>query len=98
MVAPATAATLARFAQGMADDLLTTLYLAFRGPVLVAPAMNCEMWAHPAVQRNVNQVRADGVEVIDPVEGWLSCGQVGVGRMADPGRIWDRVQAALNRA
>ena len=95
VVAPATAATLARCAQGLADDLLTTLYLAFPGPVLMAPAMNCEMWANPAVQRNVNQLRADGVGIVDPAEGWLSCGTIGAGRMAEPGVIWDRVQETL---
>ncbi|MFM8287476.1 MAG: flavoprotein [Planctomycetaceae bacterium] len=95
VIAPATAATLARCAHGLADDLLTTLYLAFSGPVLMAPAMNCEMWASQAVQRNVNQLRSDGVEIVDPAEGWLSCGTIGAGRMADPGLIWDRVQDAL---
>ena len=57
--------------------------------------MNCEMWASQAVQRNVNQLRSDGVAIVDPAEGWLSCGTIGAGRMADPGLIWDRVQEAL---
>jgi phosphopantothenoylcysteine decarboxylase/phosphopantothenate--cysteine ligase len=86
-VAPATANFPAKAATGHADDLLSTLYLSFTGPVLVAPAMNCEMWAKPAVQRNVATLRADGVQIIDPEEGWLSCREVGPGRMAAPERI-----------
>jgi phosphopantothenoylcysteine decarboxylase/phosphopantothenate--cysteine ligase len=83
-VAPATANFLAKAAQGVADDLLSTLYLSFTGPVLVAPAMNVEMWSKAAVQRNVAQLRADGVRIIDPESGWLSCRDVGAGRMAEP--------------
>ena len=74
-VAPATANTLAKFAMGTADDLLSTLYLCFRGPVWVAPAMNDRMWEHPATHRNVEQLRNDGVHFIDPADGWLSCRQ-----------------------
>lgn len=94
-VAPATANFLAKAAQGLADDLLSTLYLCFEGPVLIAPAMNCEMWQKPAVQRNVSQLRADGVELIDPQEGWLSCRVRGVGRMAEPPVIAAAVRQAL---
>lgn len=90
-IAPATAHLLAQAAQGLAPDLLTTLYLAFEGPVLVAPAMNAQMWAKRAVQRNVAQLRHDGVQIIDPEEGWLSCRQVGAGRMASP----ETIQAAI---
>ncbi|MCL4202149.1 MAG: phosphopantothenoylcysteine decarboxylase [Pirellulaceae bacterium] len=86
-VAPATANFLAKAAQGIADDLLSTLYLAFPGPVVVAPAMNTVMWNQPAVQRNVRQLREDGVHFVDPEEGWLSCRASGAGRMADPERI-----------
>jgi phosphopantothenoylcysteine decarboxylase/phosphopantothenate--cysteine ligase len=82
VVAPATADFLAKAAVGLADDLLSTLYLAFSGPVLLAPAMNVEMWEKAAVQRNVAQLRADGVRFVDPAEGWLACGTRGVGRMA----------------
>ena len=78
-VAPATANLLAKAARGLADDLLSTLYLSFTGPVLVAPAMNCEMWEKPAVQRNVAQLAADGVHFVDPEEGWLSCRATGDG-------------------
>ena len=94
-VAPATANFLAKAAHGMADDLLSTLYLSFTGPVLLAPAMNCEMWAKPAVQRNVAQLRSDGVQFVDPEEGWLSCRTRGVGRMAAPERIYAAIQQLL---
>lgn len=93
LVAPATADFLAKAAHGHADDLLSTLYLAFTGAVLVAPAMNSEMWAKPAVQRNVAQLRADGVSFVDPEDGWLSCRTRGVGRMAGP----EAIAAALGR-
>ena len=86
-VAPATANFLAKAAHGIADDLLSTTYLVFNGPVLVAPAMNAEMWSKPAVQRNVAQLRSDGVIILDPQPGWLSCRQEGLGRMADPENI-----------
>jgi phosphopantothenoylcysteine decarboxylase/phosphopantothenate--cysteine ligase len=94
-VAPATANFLAKAACGLADDLLSTLYLAFPGPVLVAPAMNNAMWEKAAVQRNVAQLRADGVRIIDPEEGWLSCRVKGVGRMANPDRIFAAIQETL---
>jgi phosphopantothenoylcysteine decarboxylase len=87
IVAPATAASLARMAHGLADDLLTTTLLATLAPVYVAPAMNCNMWAKPAVQRNVQQLVQDGLHIIDPEEGWLSCGRIGAGRMAAPATI-----------
>jgi phosphopantothenoylcysteine decarboxylase/phosphopantothenate--cysteine ligase len=93
VVAPATANFLAKAAQGLADDLLSTLYLSFTGPVLMAPAMNCEMWAKPAVQRNVAQLRSDGVQFVDPEEGWLSCRTRGIGRMAAP----EKIQAAIDQ-
>jgi phosphopantothenoylcysteine decarboxylase/phosphopantothenate--cysteine ligase len=96
-VAPATANFLASSACGLANDLLSTLYLAFTGPVIVAPAMNCEMWAKPAVQRNVEQLRSDGVLFVDPQEGWLSCRTRGVGRMADPAMIYAAIEQALAR-
>lgn len=82
-VAPATANFLAKAAHGLADDLLSTLYLSFPGPVLLAPAMNSDMWAKPAVQRNVAQLKEDGVSFVDPDEGWLSCRRTGPGRMAE---------------
>jgi phosphopantothenoylcysteine decarboxylase/phosphopantothenate--cysteine ligase len=94
-VAPATADFLAKAALGLADDLLSTIYLGFNGPVVLAPAMNSRMWSQPAVQRNVGQLREDGVHFVDPEEGWLSCRQAGVGRMADPERILATIQSLL---
>src|SRR5262249_10880966 len=95
VVAPASADCLAKFAHGLADDLLSTLYLALTGPVLAAPAMNRGLWAKPAGQRNIAQVRADGVQFVDPGQGWLSCGQTGPGRMAEPDEIFDRIGQLL---
>jgi phosphopantothenoylcysteine synthetase/decarboxylase len=95
VVAPASADFLAKAAHGLADDLLSTLYLAFTGRVLMAPAMNTAMWEKPAVQRNLTQLRADGVQFIDPESGWLSCRQVGAGRMAAPERIVEEVKRLL---
>lgn len=94
-VAPATANFLAKAAAGLADDLLATLYLAFDGPVLVAPAMNSAMWAKAAVQRNVATLRGDGVEFIDPEEGWQSCRRLGAGRMASPETILAAIENRL---
>lgn len=96
VIAPATANFLAKAASGLADDLLSTLYLAFTGPVLLAPAMNTEMWEKPAVQRNVEQLRADGVRLVDPEEGWLSCRTLGAGRMAAPEKIFAAIDALLS--
>ncbi|MCP4175838.1 MAG: phosphopantothenoylcysteine decarboxylase [Fuerstiella sp.] len=87
IIAPATASSIARIANGFADDLLSTTVLATKAPVYVAPAMNCEMWAKPSVQRNVSQIVEDGMMIVDPEDGWLSCGQVGAGRMAAPETI-----------
>ena len=84
-----------RAAWGLADDLLSTLLLAFDGPVLMAPAMNTRMWQKPAVQRNVRQLAADGVELIDPEDGYLSCGAQGPGRMASPESIFDAIARRL---
>lgn len=95
-VAPATANFMAKAACGLADDLLSTLYLAFSGRVVMAPAMNSEMWAKSAVQRNVTQLRADGVILVDPEEGWLSCRRVGAGRMASAERIRAAIDAQFS--
>jgi len=94
-VAPATANFLAKTAHGLADDLLSTLVLSFTGPILLAPAMNNEMWEKPAVQRNVKQLRQDGVHFADPQEGWLSCRTRGVGRMAEPADIFKSIDELL---
>ena len=95
VVAPASADFLARAAHGLADDLLTTLLLCADCPVILAPAMNAAMWKHPAVQRNVEQVVADGARIVPPGSGWLSCRQSGVGRMAEPAEIAAVIRAVL---
>jgi phosphopantothenoylcysteine decarboxylase/phosphopantothenate--cysteine ligase len=87
LVAPATANALAKFANGIADDFLSTLYISTTAPVLVAPAMNVEMWAHPATRENVRRLRERGVQFIDPEEGYLACRTVGPGRLAEPHEI-----------
>ncbi len=95
VVAPATANILAKFAHGIADDFLTTMYLATQAPVLVAPAMNVNMWNHPATQANLEILRERGVRVIEPGTGDLACGEVGAGRMAEPEAIADVVSGVL---
>src|SRR6185369_8060621 len=90
LVAPATANTLAKFANGIADDFLSTLYISTTAPVLVAPAMNVEMWAHPATRENVRVLRERGVQFVDPAEGYLACRTVGAGRLAEPEQIVNR--------
>jgi phosphopantothenoylcysteine decarboxylase / phosphopantothenate---cysteine ligase len=97
VVAPATANILAKFAHGIADDFLTTMYLATTAPVLVAPAMNVNMWHHPATQANLEILKQRGVRVVDPDKGDLACGMVGEGRMAEPDAIADAVLNALGR-
>jgi phosphopantothenoylcysteine decarboxylase/phosphopantothenate--cysteine ligase len=97
VVAPATANILAKFAHGIADDFLTTLYLATTAPVLVAPAMNVNMWEHPATQANLELLRERGVRIVEPGTGELACGMVGAGRMAEPEAIADAVLSALGR-
>jgi phosphopantothenoylcysteine decarboxylase/phosphopantothenate--cysteine ligase len=92
LVAPATANIIAKFAGGIADDFLTSTYLASNAPVLIAPAMNTTMWNHPATQRNLRQLRADGVRVVEPDAGEMACGTIGPGRLSEPERI---VVAAL---
>jgi phosphopantothenoylcysteine decarboxylase/phosphopantothenate--cysteine ligase len=92
IVAPATANIIAKFANGVADDFLTSTYLACSAPVLIAPAMNTTMWEHPATQRNLQQLRADGVYIIEPDAGEMACGTIGPGRLSEPERI---VAAAL---
>ncbi|MDX6411046.1 MAG: phosphopantothenoylcysteine decarboxylase / phosphopantothenate---cysteine ligase, partial [Gaiellaceae bacterium] len=95
VVAPCTANTLAKLAQGIADNVLTEAALAHRGPVLVAPAMNHRMWAHPATQANAKTLRERGVELIGPEEGELAEGESGEGRMSEPEEIFRRAQQLL---
>jgi phosphopantothenoylcysteine decarboxylase/phosphopantothenate--cysteine ligase len=97
VVAPATANILAKFAHGIADDFLSTLYLATAAPVVVAPAMNVNMWNHPATQANLETLRQRGVIIVEPGTGELACGMVGAGRMAEPETIAAAVISALGR-
>src|ERR1700687_112106 len=92
LIAPATANIIAKFANGIADDFLTSTYLASTAPVLIAPAMNPTMWEHPATRRNVAQLKADGVFFVEPDDGEMACGTIGPGRLSEPDRI---VSAAL---
>lgn len=95
LVAPATANTMAKMATGVADNLLLTTYLSARCPVAVAPAMDLDMYAHKATQRNIEQLRADGVHIIEPASGELASGLVGKGRMAEPQEILKAVEQIL---
>jgi phosphopantothenoylcysteine decarboxylase / phosphopantothenate---cysteine ligase len=94
LVAPATADTVAKFAQGIANDFLSTLYLATTAPVIIAPAMNVNMWEHPATRANLGILRQRGVQIVEPDSGYLACGMIGAGRLADPVHI---VTATLER-
>jgi phosphopantothenoylcysteine decarboxylase/phosphopantothenate--cysteine ligase len=96
LVAPATADILAKFARGIADDFLTTLYLASTAPVVVAPAMNVNMWKHAATQENIEMLRARGVKIVDPDEGYLACGMTGAGRLASQEQIVAAVRETLH--
>ena len=93
LVAPATADVMAKIAQGRADDLASTLLLATDTPVMVAPAMNVRMWDHPATQRNLEQIKSDGVAVVGPNKGDMACGEYGPGRMSEPMEIVAAVEA-----
>jgi phosphopantothenoylcysteine decarboxylase/phosphopantothenate--cysteine ligase len=94
VIAPATANLLAKLAHGLADDFLTTTYLAFTGPVVLAPAMNTNMWNHPATQENLRLLRQRGHLIVEPGDGFLACGMVGPGRLAEPEMIADAVLGA----
>jgi phosphopantothenoylcysteine decarboxylase/phosphopantothenate--cysteine ligase len=96
IVAPATAHTIAKFAHGLADDFLSTMYLATTAPVIMAPAMNVNMWNHPATRANIETLRARGVTFVEPGSGYLACGMVGGGRLADNTAILAAVQATLS--
>src|ERR1700686_1199111 len=94
-VAPAPADVLAKFAQGIANDFLTTLYLATTAPVVVAPAMNVNMWEHPATQQNLEILRKRGVRIVEPGSGYLACGMTGPGRLAENEAVVAAVMEAL---
>jgi phosphopantothenoylcysteine decarboxylase/phosphopantothenate--cysteine ligase len=97
VIAPATADTLAKFAHGLADDFLSTLYLATTAPVVLAPAMNVNMWNHPATQANVATLAARGAVIVPPGSGYLACGMIGSGRLADTPEIVATVLATLEK-
>jgi phosphopantothenoylcysteine decarboxylase/phosphopantothenate--cysteine ligase len=98
LVAPATANIIAKFANGIADDFLTSTYLASNAPVLVAPAMNTTMWNHPATRRNLERLRADGVRVVEPDAGEMACGTFGPGRLSEPEIIVAAASKILSEA
>ena len=95
LVAPATADLMAKIAAGIADSLATTLLLATDKPVVVAPAMNVRMWQHAATKRNIEQLRADGITVLEPDEGPMACGEYGPGRLPEPADIYERIKPML---
>jgi phosphopantothenoylcysteine decarboxylase/phosphopantothenate--cysteine ligase len=95
LIVPATADTLAKLAQGIANDFLSTLYLATTAPVIIAPAMNVNMWEHPATRDNLGTLRSRGVHIVEPGAGYLACGMVGAGRLADPQQIVAETLAVL---
>ena len=96
-IAPATADLVARLAHGLADDFLTTLYLAFTGPVVLAPSMNSNMWLHAATQANLETLRRRGHRVVEPESGYLACGMTGPGRLADPAAIVEAIERESRR-
>ena len=95
LVAPATANTIGKFANGLADDFLSSLYTATRAPVMIAPAMNTNMFEHPAVARNLETLIARGVHVVDPGAGYLACGWIGKGRLAEPEDVVNAAEQLL---
>ncbi len=97
LVAPATANTIGKFANGLADDFLSSLYTATRAPVMIAPAMNTNMFEHPAVAKNLETLIARGVHVVDPGSGYLACGWIGKGRLAEPEDVVSVAGAAAAR-
>src|SRR6266704_4681330 len=98
LIAPATANVIAKMANGVADDFVTSTYLACTAPVLRAPAMNSTMWRHPATQRNIQKLRSDGVQIIQPDEGEMACRTIGPGRLSEPEIIINRGLEILNES
>src|SRR5687767_9630610 len=96
LVAPATANTIGKFANGLADDFLSSLYTATRAPVLIAPAMNTNMFDHPAVAKNLETLMARGVHIVDPGSGYLACGWIGKGRLAEPEAVVAAAEQVLH--
>ncbi len=98
VICPATANILAKANAGIADDLATTILLATDKPILAVPAMNVRMWKHPATQRNLKQLRSDGMTIMDPDEGAMACGEFGPGRLPEPPDVVARICAMLGQA
>ena len=97
IIAPASANTISKLAHGLANDAPSTLFLAYDGPILVAPAMNDKMWRNPVVQENLERLRSRGIQVLEPVEGELACGTVGPGRLPEPTDLIQAVRHILDR-
>ena len=97
-IAPATANVIGKVANGIADDLVTSVYLAFSGKIIIAPAMNSVRWSKPSVQRNCKQLQEDGVTLVGPTTGRLSCGESGPGRMVEPEEIFEKIMSELEKA
>jgi phosphopantothenoylcysteine decarboxylase / phosphopantothenate---cysteine ligase len=97
LIAPASANTLAKMANGLCDNMLTAVYLSAKCPVIIAPAMDLDMWKHPATQRNITQLKSDGVQMIDVAFGELASGLVGEGRMAEPEDIFKQLSLFLEK-
>jgi phosphopantothenoylcysteine decarboxylase/phosphopantothenate--cysteine ligase len=97
VIEPATADLMGKLAHGLADDFLTTLYLAFTGPVVIAPAMNVNMWQHAATQANVETLRRRGHRMVEPASGYLACGMTGPGRLAEPAEIADAIASETRK-
>ena len=93
LIAPASADLIAKLSLGLADDLLSTLCLARDCPLLIAPAMNLQMWAHPATQRSITRLNSDGITILGPSSGYQACGEVGIGRMLEPSEICEQLIA-----
>ena len=96
VIAPATANTIGKIANGICDNLLTSIVCAFKKPVVIAPAMNCNMWENPIVQENIQKLRSTGYEIIEPESGFLACGYNGTGRLADLNKIFDKTVEIIN--
>ncbi len=96
LIAPATANTIGKIANGICDNLLTSIVCAFKKPVVIAPAMNCNMWENPIVQENIQKLRSTGYEIIEPESGFLACGYNGTGRLADLNKIFDKTVEIIN--
>ena len=97
LVAPATANIIGKFANGIADDLLSTTFLSVNCPVVIAPAMNPNMWSHPAVQKNITKLKSWGITFIEPDEGVVACGDEGKGKLADIEKIFKEAVSVINK-